>query len=438
VTNILNLPGFEVVSVEHNKHDYHIQARYTKTPEACMKCGTAPPNLYRHATKEQRFFDTPMHNRRVGVYVQRQRWRCKDCGGTFMEELPGMDDSRAATARLLHFIRDKCFVEPFTKIAEEVGITEGTVRNIFKDYVQEMEARYQFATPEFMGIDEAHLMNDMRCVITNLGQRAIVDILPYRDQATVIRRLSRMDNREKVVGVSIDMWRPYLEAVKICFPQAVVVVDKFHVVSRVGHAAEEIRKAVRAALEKPARQQLRGDVHLMRTRRHRLRPEQRLIVEAWYNGFPQLGKAYDLKESFYEIYDAADRPEAEERFEAWKNSIPEDLWVVFGPVAKMVDNWYEYIFAYWDHRITNAYTEAVNRTLKELNRRGRGYSFEVLRARVLYRGAYVAKKPKFGRHLVTRKPAPHGLILYGRWIGTELKLSRQPHFLENDRWALKA
>jgi len=47
-------------------------------------------------------------------------------------------------------------------------------------------------------------------------------------------------------------------------------------------------------------------------------------------------------------------------------------------------NWRTEILAYFDHPITNAYTEALNGVAKTINRQGRGYTFEVLRARLLY------------------------------------------------------
>ena len=61
----------------------------------------------------------------------------------------------------------------------------------------------------------------------------------------------------------------------------------------------------------------------------------------------------------------------------------------FRELAGTVHNFYEQIFAYWDCpiAISNGYTECMNRLIRENNLRGRGYSFEVLRARTLYRNA---------------------------------------------------
>lgn len=45
-------------------------------------------------------------------------------------------------------------------------------------------------------------------------------------------------------------------------------------------------------------------------------------------------------------------------------------------------NWRGEIFAYFDHRYSNA-TEALNGLIKIVNRTGRGYSFRTLRAKML-------------------------------------------------------
>jgi hypothetical protein len=49
-----------------------------------------------------------------------------------------------------------------------------------------------------------------------------------------------------------------------------------------------------------------------------------------------------------------------------------------------VDSHYEDIFNYFDCPITNGYTEAMNGVMKAANRMGRGYSYEVIRAKLLF------------------------------------------------------
>ena len=58
--------------------------------------------------------------------------------------------------------------------------------------------------------------------------------------------------------------------------------------------------------------------------------------------------------------------------------------LVWGILLKTVKSWYTEIFNYFDYRYTNAFTECFNGIIKKMNRAGNGYSFEVLRAKMLY------------------------------------------------------
>ncbi len=42
------------------------------------------------------------------------------------------------------------------------------------------------------------------------------------------------------------------------------------------------------------------------------------------------------------------------------------------------------ILNYFQHPVTNAYTESLNNLIRVMNRLGRGYSFEALRAKILF------------------------------------------------------
>ena len=101
-------------------------------------------------------------------------------------------------------------------------------------------------------------------------------------------------------------------------------------------------------------------------------------------------QAFDLKEDFFAIYDdnIASKENAINAFNEWEKSIPEDeLYDKFRELAGTVHNFHSQIFNYWDCpiAISNGFTECTNRLIRENNLRGRGYSFEVLRARTLYR-----------------------------------------------------
>ena len=103
----------------------------------------------------------------------------------------------------------------------------------------------------------------------------------------------------------------------------------------------------------------------------------------WKQNFPIIGKTYDLKEEFYRIYDAKTEAEARLRFHTWRHNIPEQLGQYWAPILVTWGNWEKEIFEYWNHPITNAYTECQNMLTRAIDRIGRGYSFDALRIKLL-------------------------------------------------------
>lgn len=59
-------------------------------------------------------------------------------------------------------------------------------------------------------------------------------------------------------------------------------------------------------------------------------------------------------------------------FDAFPGTIPASLKADFKTLTTAMKNWRTEILAYFDHPITNAYTEALNGVAKTINRQGRG------------------------------------------------------------------
>lgn len=389
-----------MLEVMETDHDYQLAATYTDAPATCPQCG-APSPFQRFGSKEQVFLDLPVHGKRVGVHVQRQRYRCKTCGRTFLQPLPDMDDQHAMTKRLLVYVQREALRETFVRVAEQVGVSEGTIRNIFRAHVADLEARHQFITPRQLGIDEIHLLGTPRCVVANVEERSIIDLLVNRNKATVLNRLLRLDDRAAVELVMMDMWQPYRDAARTAFPDAVIIVDKFHVVRMANQAVETVRKTIRQSLSASQRRGLMHDRFILLKRRHELDAVQEMLLQTWTTSFPELATAYQLKEAFFDIYTLQDRMVAEQVYHGWQASIPATIASAFQPLTAAIANWHTEVFAYFDHRITNAYAESLNSLIRRVDRAGRGYSFEALRAKMLFSaGLHRQHRPKYQRQVV--------------------------------------
>ncbi len=256
--NILSLPDYTVTRLEETAHDYHVYAAINEISRHCHTCHSS--DVVGHGRSEQLIRDLPTHGKRVGIYIDVQRYRCRGCGKTFGQRLPQVDDKRAMTVRLVRWVGQQSFGRTFAGLAEDTGTDEKTVRNIFRDHVRHLEATTRFETPRWLGIDEIHLLRP-RCVVCNIEQQTAINLLPNRNKSTVTAYLQQLPNRDRVQYVAMDMWHPYREAVVTILPQATVIVDKFHVLRQANQALEVTHKAIRATLTpKQRRALMRGSV----------------------------------------------------------------------------------------------------------------------------------------------------------------------------------
>jgi transposase len=338
-----------------------------------------------------------MHGKRVGIYIDTRRYRCKSCGRTFYETLPEINQKRLMTNRLVAWIGKQAVKRTFASIAEEVGVVEGTIRLIFKDYVADLEKTVRFETPKWMGIDEIHLIKP-RGVISNIQKNTIVELLPNRNKETVVRYLYNLAGKDGIQYVAMDMWAPYRDACQAVIPQAKVVIDKFHVVRMANEALERVRKSLRESLTPKQRRGLMHDRFVLLKRERDLTDQEQLLLSGWTRNYDELGEAYKLKEDFFKIYDTQSPDEAQALFIDWKRSMSPQVADAFHDLVRAWDNWTPFILNYFDHPVTNAYTESLNSLIRVMNRLGRGYSFEALRAKILFaEGAHKVVKPKFER-----------------------------------------
>lgn len=426
------LPDFNIIEIADNELDIQIRVKTNFPPLSCPHCGCVA-NLYKHDKRDQLCVDLPVHGKRARLHIKRQRYKCRDCNQTFWERLDHtIDEKRNCTKRLVTYIGRHSLKRSFTSIAEDVGISEKTVRNIFRDYINELEQLVRFETPRWLGIDEIHMIKP-RCVIANVEERTIVDMLQNRNKESVAIYLLRLPDKERITHVTMDMRQPYKDAVRAVLPKATIIVDKFHVVRMANQAMETIRKQIREDLTRQQRRGLMHDRFILLKRHKELTDMEKATLDLWTKNYPSLGTAYSLKESFFDIWESDSRQKAFLKYHDWKAKIPKELQPAFEPLTMAVANWEEEIFSYFDHRITNAYAESLNSLTRVVNRIGRGYSFEALRAKILFtEGVMKQSKPKYVKdfrshyaHLPSdhphRKHPPLGIVTdFGSFLGADI------------------
>ena len=164
------------------------------------------------------------------------------------------------------------------------------------------------------------------------------------------------------------------------------------------------------------------DRFVLLRRQNQLTDQESFNLDGWTKNYPLLGEAYRLKEEFFNIYQASSKQQAQIRYEQWLKSIPAELRGHYEPIITAWSNWQPFILEYFNHPITNAYTESLNSLIRVLNRLGRGYSFEALRAKILFsRGSHkiVQNRPKFDRREAQYDDAVIGYAMFNNSLPTK-------------------
>lgn len=414
-------------------------------PKFCPACGAT--KFYRHGLRRQTYADVPAHGEPAALLVNRRRWRCNECSAVFPDELPDMDDTRHATKRLVKYVGKRTLEFTFEAVARDVGITGPSVKDMFDDMVSDFQSRYEFVTPTVLGIDELYILGSYRCILTNIQRLTLFDMLPSRKVDVLRQYFPGLSDPENVKYVTSDFYATYAAVTREFFPSATLVIDRFHVQRMGSNAIEAFRKTYRKTLSKPDRIALKNDRHLLLKHATRLDPERRQKVQTIFDEHPEMAWAWAVKELFHDIWEADSREEANRRVEEWLYAVPDWLAPSFKEPISVFRKRRGEILSYFDNRITNGFTESMNGIAKTANRIARGYSFEVIRAKMLYnrkaieRGAVVERwhPPRaepdegasigymtgFSMRQASTRPLPETKLYYGAHIPTLVLLAEQ-------------
>ncbi len=377
---------------------------YSKEYPACPKCGSH--NTAIHGSFIRTVHDLEDWGERVILKISGRRFVCQNCGQTFTPSLSSIEDRGKITKRLQKRIYDYCLEDlSFIQIAKFYGISDDTVKDVFTKCADEVLAKRDIPTPAIIGIDEVHLNHKMRLVVTDVVSVRVIDMYTEIKEDVVISVLKELERYGHIEIVTMDMSHTYRPAVKEALPNAKIIVDYYHLVDKCLSALEfariKCRKKIVSELKTAAEKKDFKDSNthfkkLMLTNLEVLvakNQDQMLFTLFGKKDYKEFAKLYFVKESFRSIFiESKTREEAKKRLDEWKKSIkteeqdPEGYYAAFRSFLKTVNNWEEEILNNFDEPnrdFSNGPTESLNARIKAIQRIGRGYSFPVLRRRVL-------------------------------------------------------
>ena len=250
---------------------------------------------------------------------------CKDCGSIFVDRFNTLDFCSKMTNRLRCKIQQLSLTKPFKHIAREYKLSVTTIEKIALAYIREKDSQHIMYSPEVLGIDEAHLNGSIRCVLADINEHLLFEMLPKRDKQTVMNYLDSLPDSNNIKVVTMDMYRPYREAVYECLPDAAIVIDRFHVVKLINDVLSDYRKTLCKQLSAAEKKEINSVQKVLNANRKDLTANQNKKLGYIYSKYPELKMAYDLKEEFREIYECTNRRAAVLKYTKWSRKVKQNF-----------------------------------------------------------------------------------------------------------------
>ncbi|QDI90063.1 ISL3 family transposase [Salicibibacter halophilus] len=352
----------------------------------CPDCGYWTTRVHEHHMKQVvagAHNDTPIFD-----HFNHRRFICDACCRTFMEPLPWLKPyqrmSVIAKQSLIFATADRTFKsvgEAFDRSGQTIGVHARACHG-------EHPAISDRSTPALIGLDEISLAKGKgkyRLVMYDLSvpwRPQLFELHESRRKEAVMDLFNQLSQPEQVIAVAIDMWRPYQTAIKAALPQAIVVIDAFHVIQASTRALDDVRKSVQHVLTKEERVALKEDKDLFAERTEELTPEQQERLKHWETTSPTLAQAMRLHQKLRQLYQCNDLEEALDHLGAWEKEVIASSLEPFDDLLKTIWNWLPEILHRFHYRISNAKTEGKNNQLRTMNQQGFGYSLFSLQARM--------------------------------------------------------
>ena len=377
----LGLPEVRVLG-QREFPDGSIEVRVIQRAEvrSCPKCGQLTRKV--HDRREQSKADVSLGGRSVVPVLVKRRFRCPFCKNVFTEPDEVCGWRRKLTRRFREELFQQARHSTVKHVAEFKGVSQDTVRRSLVEGAREEEeepepvrqlALYEFSVRKGQRYETA---------FHDLDRRRVLGVIEGRTKEAVQGYLDKLAQPEAVEAVTMDMSSTFRSAVEESLPAAQIVADKFHVTRRVNEQLDKVR--LRLQGQESRKGALYKGRYLLLRNGEDLDTEQKGKLAELMKPYPELRRAWLLKEDFRRWYRPQSKEQARLELKAWMREVEEEGPTEFKELLSMLNNWKEEILNYFEFGLTNAFAEGKNTRTKQIQRQAYGYrNLDNLNLRIL-------------------------------------------------------
>lgn len=384
---LLDLSSVEITAVNIEPRLITIECQVRQKTQICPNCGKTTTSVNQYYERTLR--DLNMGSRYVHLVVKMRQFNCQGCNRYFTEILPFADLNKEYTHRQTDYMFCLARKQSYSEVAAIVDVSPKTVERIVLakcETIIDLPRRY--AQVRRLGIDEhSHRKGkkDFICILSDLDRGILIDILPNRKKETLIAHFKALGPEfcAQITDVACDYWDAYIATAQFCFPQATLILDRFHVVKWLNESLDGFRKQLRISdKDNPHYKKLKW---ILYKQYHTLSDAQLDDLDLAFADSPVLETLYYAREKFHHILDNAETvTDAVKGITSWTDELTDKGITAFDKFIKTLSKTKQYVANYVVNYLSNAVTEGLNNLIRSVRRTAFGMTnFEHLRLRVL-------------------------------------------------------
>ena len=298
--------------------------------------------------------------------------------GRIQEQIPWADTYSRITYRLEHLMLVYCQIMTQKAAAMLLGLSKSNLSDLLHRSITRIRDGHRIRGLRSIGIDEISYKKGKKygTLVYDLERSRVVWVGKGKARKTIdifFNKILSEHQKKAIKSASCDMSEAYIGAIEYHCPNAVLVLDRFHIVKALNHAVDEVRKQQWREASNSDRKMLKGLRWLLYKHSSNRSKSDSRTLKALKKGNRRIHRAWVLKDEFEQFWNYKS-PSAAERFlKGWMTTALKSRLEPVRDFVKTLRKHFHRILTFIGSRITNAIAEGLNRIVKIVKNRASGF-----------------------------------------------------------------
>jgi len=365
----------QTVSPEASEAHIHVESDKRFHP-ICHGCGHKVYAV--HSWTQRKIRDLNIATALTWITCRYRKVFCAHCHGIHIEDLELLHPYLRVTRRLARYIYQLCSFMTVSEVSDHLGIDWKTVKSIDKAFLEIDYGQPDLTDLYILAVDEISIKkgHSYLTVVLDYESGRVLFVGRHRKAKTLKKFFNQLSigQRKRIEAIVMDMWDPFIKAVRDKLPHAKIVFDLFHVVANFNRVIDKVRNSEYRKASKTDKAVYKGAKYLLlKNRRNLRRKSHRQQLKELLSLNQAINTVMILKDKLKYIWTYRSRSWAAKALNAWCDLALSLQNRSVNSFVRMLQRYRYGIINHCDFPIHTGKLEGVNNKIKVIKRKAYGF-----------------------------------------------------------------